>query len=67
ISTASISKGTARLKYRDIDEDFVTVASDEDVQDAIEDWALTNEENLREGIVSDFELHWEERQPRGLE
>ena len=67
ISTASISKGTARLKYRDIDDDFVTVASDEDVQEAIEDWGMANEENLREGIVSDFELHWEERQPRGLD
>ncbi|KAL8813478.1 MAG: hypothetical protein Q9223_007022 [Gallowayella weberi] len=61
ISSASISKGTARLKYKDMEDDFVTIGSDEDVQLAIEDWGQAHEDNLREGIVSDFELHWEER------
>ncbi|KAL8696575.1 MAG: hypothetical protein Q9201_007591 [Fulgogasparrea decipioides] len=63
ISSASISKGTARLKYRDMDGDFVTIASDEDVQDAIEDWGQTHRQSLHEGgSFGDFELHWQERQ-----
>ncbi|KAL8647843.1 MAG: hypothetical protein Q9226_006263 [Calogaya cf. arnoldii] len=62
ISSASISKGTARLRYRDMDDDLLTIGSDEDVQLAIEDWGLAHEEYLREGVVSDFELHWEEKQ-----
>ena len=61
ISSASISKGTARLKYKDMDDDFVTIMSDEDVQLAIEDWGQAHEEKLRDGVVSDFELHWEEK------
>lgn len=61
ISSASISRGTARLRYRDIENDLLTIGSDEDVQLAIEDWGLAHQEYLREGVVSDFELHWEER------
>ncbi|KAI4121488.1 MAG: hypothetical protein LQ338_006330 [Usnochroma carphineum] len=61
ISAASISKGTARLRYKDMDDDFVTIGSDEDVQLAIEDWGQANEEDLRNGDVRDFELHWEEK------
>ncbi|KAL8946600.1 MAG: hypothetical protein Q9222_007028 [Ikaeria aurantiellina] len=61
ISSASISKGTARLKYRDRDDDYITIGSDEDVGWAIEDWGMAHEDNLRDGIVSDFELHWEEK------
>ncbi|KAL8725375.1 MAG: hypothetical protein Q9166_007391 [cf. Caloplaca sp. 2 TL-2023] len=61
ISSASISKGTARLKYKDMEDDFVTIGSDEDVQLAIEDWGQAHEDNLRDGVVSDFELHWEEK------
>ncbi|KAL8884035.1 MAG: hypothetical protein Q9215_007832 [Flavoplaca cf. flavocitrina] len=61
ISSASISRGTARLRYRDIENDLLTIGSDEDVQLAIEDWGLAHEKYLREGVVSDFELHWEER------
>ncbi|KAL8896617.1 MAG: hypothetical protein Q9207_007632 [Kuettlingeria erythrocarpa] len=61
ISSASISKGTARLRYKDIDDDFVTITSDEDVQLAIEDWGQANEDDLRNGDVRDFELHWEEK------
>lgn len=62
ISSASISKGTARLRYKDMENDLVTIGSDEDVQLAIEDWGLAHEDHLREGVVSDFELHWEEKQ-----
>lgn len=61
ISSASISKGTARLRYKDMENDLLTIGSDEDVQLAIEDWGLAHEERLREGVVSDFELHWEEK------
>ncbi|KAL9009878.1 MAG: hypothetical protein Q9173_005134 [Seirophora scorigena] len=64
ISSASISKGTARLRYKDIDDDFVTIGSDEDVQLAIDDWGQANEEDLRNGDVPDFELHWEEKGSR---
>ncbi len=60
ISSASISNGTARLRYRDQDGDILTVASDEDVSLAIEDWALSHLQQLQEGIVSDFELFWHE-------
>ncbi|KAI4242491.1 MAG: hypothetical protein LQ352_007228 [Teloschistes flavicans] len=62
ISSASISKGTARLKYKDNENDYVTIDNDDDVQDAIEDWGGVHERNLRAGILDDFELHWEEKQ-----
>lgn len=61
ISSASISKGTARLRYKDMDDDFVTISSDEDIGLAIEDWSQVNEEDLRNGDVRDFELYWEEK------
>ncbi|KAL9034305.1 MAG: hypothetical protein Q9214_007102 [Letrouitia sp. 1 TL-2023] len=59
-TNASISKGTARLRYKDQDDDFVTIGSDEDVQLAIEDWGQVHEEKLRDNIISDFELHWQQ-------
>lgn len=58
--TASIAKGTARLRYHDSEGDNVTIGCDEDVQVAIEEWAITNEEVLRAGSVPDFELYWSE-------
>ncbi|KAL9601935.1 MAG: hypothetical protein Q9219_002159 [cf. Caloplaca sp. 3 TL-2023] len=61
ISSASISRGAARLLYRDMEDDMVLIASDEDIQIAIEDWGQVNEEALRNGDVKDFELHWEEK------
>ena len=60
ISSASISKGTARLRYKDMDGDNVCVDSDDDVQLAIEDWGSVHAEQLAEGTVSDFELQWQE-------
>ena len=60
ISSASISNNTARLRYRDGDGDILTIASDEDVSLAIEDWALSHLQQLHQGVVSDFELYWHE-------
>lgn len=60
ISSASISSGTARLRYKDQDGDTVTIVSDEDVSLAIEDWGLGHLQQLQEGIVGDFELYWHE-------
>ena len=60
ISSASIAKGTARLRYKDSDGDIVTIRSDEDVHLAIEDWGTCHEDQLREGIVPDFQLYWQQ-------
>lgn len=60
ISRASISRGTARLRYKDADGDSVLIGSDEDVQLAIEDWGLAHREELRAGNIADFELVWQE-------
>lgn len=60
ISSASISNGTARLRYKDQEGDILTIGSDEDVSLAIEDWAMGHLAQLYEGIVSDFELYWHE-------
>lgn len=60
ISSASISNGTARLRYRDQEGDILTIGSDEDVSLAIEDWAMGHLAQLHEGIVSDFELYWQQ-------
>lgn len=60
VSSASIAKGTARLRYKDSDGDIVTIRSDEDVHLAIEDWGMANEEQIRKGIVPDFQLYWQQ-------
>ena len=58
ISTSSIAKGTARLRYCDSDGDYVTIGCDEDVKTAIDEWSITHEDALRIGSVPDFELFW---------
>ena len=58
VSTASIAKGTARLRYKDSDGDIVTIRSDEDVHLAIEDWGTGNEDMIRAGSIPDFQLSW---------
>ena len=58
VSTASIAKGTARLRYKDSEDDMITIGSDDDVHVAIEDWAGVHEEQIRDGIVPDFQLYW---------
>lgn len=60
ISSASISNGTARLRYKDQDDDSMNIDCDEDVVIAIEDWAMVHLEQLHQGIVGDFELFWHE-------
>ena len=59
VSTASISKNTARLRYRDEEGDLVTIKTDDDVQMAIDDWAQRNDESIRKTIYPDFELFWQ--------
>lgn len=59
ITSASISSGTAVLRYRD-DHDLVVIESDEDVRTAIETWGEVHEQELHEGKVPDFELLWRE-------
>lgn len=61
VAPASIARGSARLRYRDQDDDFIVIKNDEDVADAIEEWATAHETNLQEGIVDDFELFWQDR------
>ena len=58
ISQASIARGTARLKYKDEEEDLVTISSDEGVQMAIEDWGMQHLGDLDRGLAPDFELYW---------
>ncbi len=61
ISSASISRGGAKLRYKDAEGDLLTINSDEAVQLAIDDWRDSHSERLLEGITDDFELYWEER------
>ena len=60
VSTASIAKGTARLRYKDSDGDIVTIRSDEDVHIAIEDWGTASEDQIRDGVTPDFQLYWQQ-------
>ena len=60
VSSASIAKGTARLRYKDSDGDIVTIRSDEDVHIAIEDWGTANEDQIRDGVTPDFQLYWQQ-------
>ena len=62
--TSSIAKGTARLRYYDMEGDIITITNDEDVQLAIEEWATANEEALAESStfnVPDFDLYWHDQ------
>lgn len=60
VTTASIAKKTARLRYEDSDGDMIRIETDEDVQIAIDDWASQNERQILEGPAPDFELHWQQ-------
>ena len=64
VSSASIAKGNARLRYKDRDEDLIVIKTDEDVGDAIEEWGAVHEHKLRNGIIDDFELFWQEKPER---
>ena len=61
ISSASISRGSARLRYKDIDGDEITIGSDDDVQEAIAEWAQSQKHSLWAGTIPDFELYWKEK------
>lgn len=60
VTTASIAKKTARLRYEDSDGDMVRIETDEDVHLAIEDWVTQNERQILEGPAPDFELYWQQ-------
>ena len=60
VTTASIAKKTARLRYEDSDGDMIRIETDEDVHIAIDDWAKLNERQILEGPAPDFELHWQQ-------
>ena len=62
--TSSIAKGTARLRYYDMEGDIITITNDEDVQLAIEEWAAANADALTESStfnVPDFDLYWHDQ------
>ena len=60
VSDAKVAEDRARLRYTDEDGDYVTIKTDDDVQIAIDDWVIRNEEQLKKGIVPDFDLFWHE-------
>ena len=64
VSSVSIGKGQAKLRYKDQDGDIITIKSDEDVQLAIEDWAATNLTPANDAPPADFELFWSEKKNR---
>ena len=61
VSNASIARGSARLRYRDSDGDYVAIKTDEDVVLAIEEWGTIHEQKLRQGLIDDFDLFWQEK------
>ena len=65
VTSSSIAKGSARLRYVDSENELITITNDEDVQLAIEEWVIEHDQELRNGIIPDFELHWHEI-PHGL-
>ncbi len=56
-TSSSIGRGTLRLGYRDEDEDWINVRSDEDVQGAFEDWREQYKHQLLAGQMG--EIHFE--------
>lgn len=60
VSDAKVAEDRARLRYTDEDGDYVTIKTDDDVQIAIDDWVVRNEEQLKKGIIPDFDLFWHE-------
>ena len=59
-SPCSIARSTARLRYKDPDDEMITISNDEDVQLAIEEWVAKHEEQLRQNVIPDFDLFWHE-------
>ncbi|KAI9700073.1 MAG: hypothetical protein M1836_002607 [Candelina mexicana] len=55
-TSSSIGRGTLRLGYRDEDEDWINVRSDEDVQGAFEDWREQYKHQLLAGQMGEIQL-----------
>ncbi|RKF63852.1 Rho guanine nucleotide exchange factor scd1 [Golovinomyces cichoracearum] len=55
-SNNAISQGTMRLRYRDEDEDFVTIASDDDIQIAFQEWRESQKQQYQQGSLGEIEL-----------
>lgn len=55
-SNNAISQGTMRLRYRDEDEDFVTIESDDDIQIAFQEWRESQKQQYQQGSLGEIEL-----------
>ena len=49
-STNAIGRGTMRLRYQDEDGDFVTIASDDDIQMAFQEWSEAQRDSINGGL-----------------
>jgi len=49
-STNAIGRGTMRLRYQDEDGDFVTIASDDDIQMAFQEWSEAQRDSMNGGL-----------------
>ena len=58
ISSCSIAKSTAKLRYKDMDDEFITIANDEDIVLAVDEWTQANLATLKEGMIPDFEVYF---------
>lgn len=56
-SNNAISQGTMRLRYRDEDEDFVTIESDDDIQIAFQEWRESQKLQYQQGSLGEIELY----------
>lgn len=64
VTVSSIARGSARLRYYDSDGDLITIANDDDVENAVEEWKAKHYEQLTsDGPAPDFELYWHEVAP----
>lgn len=55
-SNNAIARGTMRLRYRDEDGDFVTIASDDDIQIAFQEWREAQKLQYHAGQLGEIEL-----------
>ncbi len=55
-SNKSIAEGTMRLRYKDEDDDFVTIESDDDIQIAFQEWREAQKQQYHQGQLGEIEL-----------
>lgn len=55
-SNNAISRGTMRLRYKDEDDDFVTIESDDDIQIAFQEWREAQNSQFHTGQLGEIEL-----------